>query len=255
MNFAPGILRGVGGGGGVEGHWPSEEFFVWASREILLGILLDLDEHKTWYEYDGKSLKGHLRALPTEIISLANWRTNRKWRPTNRPADRLATKFRKISSFDEFCTGLQLLPLTKKRTMVLMHKIGILWYRGIMELDSAAEPRANATCDCRDFTHRCIVAISDCRFFDHKDGSFFFFRQSSTNGPSNVGLRASAPSTENIVRSHIFVFSEVDGWLPPRSVLVTFTMWLVPVWQHPEQIMEAEETTRHASRVRLRRSG
>ena len=35
-----------------------------------------------------------------------------------------------------------------------------------MELDSAAEPRANVTCDCRDFTHRCIAAKSDCRFFD-----------------------------------------------------------------------------------------
>ena len=44
-------------------------------------------------------LKGHLRALPTEIISPAKWRSNRKWRPTNGPADRLATKFPKISSF------------------------------------------------------------------------------------------------------------------------------------------------------------
>ena len=33
-------------------------------------------------------------------------------------------------------------------------------------LDSAAKPRANATCDCRDFTHRCIAAKSDCRFFN-----------------------------------------------------------------------------------------
>ena len=41
-----------------------------------------------------------------------------------------------------------------------MHKIRILWYRGINVLDSAAEPRANATCDCRDFTHRCIAAKS-----------------------------------------------------------------------------------------------
>ena len=47
-----------------------------------------------------------------------------------------------------------------------MHKIRILWYRGIKVLDSAAKPRANATCDCRDFTHRCIAAKSDCRFFD-----------------------------------------------------------------------------------------
>ena len=54
-------------------------------------------------------LKGHLRALPTEIISSAKWRSNRKWLPTIGPADRLATKFPKISSFDEFCTGLQLL--------------------------------------------------------------------------------------------------------------------------------------------------
>ena len=44
-------------------------------------------------------LKGHLRALPTEIISPAKWRSYRKWRPTNGPADRLATKFPKISSF------------------------------------------------------------------------------------------------------------------------------------------------------------
>ena len=56
--------------------------------------------------------------------------------------------------------------LDKKRTMLLMHKIRILWYRGINVLDLAAEPRANATCDCRDFTHRCIAAKSDCRFFD-----------------------------------------------------------------------------------------
>ena len=46
-----------------------------------------------------KKLNGHLRALPTEIISPAKWRSNRKWRPTNGPADRLATKFPKISSF------------------------------------------------------------------------------------------------------------------------------------------------------------
>ena len=44
-------------------------------------------------------LKGHLRALPTEIISPAKWRSNRKWQPTNGPADRLATKFPKISGF------------------------------------------------------------------------------------------------------------------------------------------------------------
>ena len=54
----------------------------------------------------------------------------------------------------------------KKRTMLLMHKIRILWYRGIRLLDSAAELRANATCDCRDFAHRCIAAKSDRRFFD-----------------------------------------------------------------------------------------
>ena len=48
-----------------------------------------------------------------------------------------------------------------------MHKIRILWYRGIKVLDSAAKPRTNATCDCRDFTHdQCIVVKSDCRFFD-----------------------------------------------------------------------------------------
>ena len=44
-----------------------------------------------------------------------------------------------------------------------MHKIKIWWYQGIRVLDSAAEPWANATCD---FTHRCIAAKSDCRFFD-----------------------------------------------------------------------------------------
>ena len=57
--------------------------------------------------------------------------------------------------------------IIKKRTMLLMHKIRTLWYREITVLDSAAEPRANATRDvCRDFTHRCIAAKSDCRFFD-----------------------------------------------------------------------------------------
>ena len=56
--------------------------------EVLLGVLV------TYLR-----LKGHLRALPTEIISPAKWRSNRKWRPTNGPADRLATKFPKISSF------------------------------------------------------------------------------------------------------------------------------------------------------------
>ena len=57
------------------------------------------------------------------------------------------------------------LPWTKKkRTMLLMHKIRILWYRGIMELDSTADPRANATCDCRDWEVH--AAKSDRRFFD-----------------------------------------------------------------------------------------
>ena len=56
------------------------------------------------------------------------------------------------------CTHL--LPRTKKKwTMLLIHKIRILRYWGIKVLGSAAEPRANATCD---FTHRCIA---DCRFF------------------------------------------------------------------------------------------
>ena len=57
-------------------------------------------------------------------------------------------------------------PGHKKRTMLLMHKIRILWYRGIRVLHSAAESWANPTCNCRDFMHRCIVAKSDCRFFD-----------------------------------------------------------------------------------------
>ena len=54
----------------------------------------------------------------------------------------------------------------KEIIMLLMNEIRLLWYRGIRALDSAAEPRANATCDCRDFTHWCIAAKSDCRFFD-----------------------------------------------------------------------------------------
>ena len=62
-----------------------------------------------------------------------------------------------------------------------MHKIRILWYQGIMELDSAAEPRANATCD---FTHRCIAAKSGRRFFDItwciNRMVRFFFGQGST---------------------------------------------------------------------------
>ena len=90
-------------------------------------------------------LKGHLRALPTEIISPAKWRSNRKWRPTNGPADRLATKFPKISSF---------------------------WW--VLQWAAA------------------------------------------TTGPGNMSLRASAPSTGNIVRSRFFVFSEVDGWLAAK---------------------------------------
>ena len=67
--------------------------------------------------------------------------------------------------FYHVCHAL-LLPWTKKRTMLLIHKIRILWYRGIKVLDSAVEPSVNATCDCRDFTHWCIAAKSDCRFFD-----------------------------------------------------------------------------------------
>ena len=61
--------------------------------------------------------------------------------------------------------------------MLLMHEIKILWYRGVMVLDSIAEPRVFATCDGHDFTHWCIVVKSDCRFFDitrciGHDGSF-----------------------------------------------------------------------------------
>ena len=68
-------------------------------------------------------------------------------------------------------------PGKKKRTMLLMHKIRILWYRRMMELDSAAGPRANVTCDCRNFTHRCIAAKSDRRFFNITWSSpwWFFF--------------------------------------------------------------------------------
>ena len=63
-------------------------------------------------------------------------------------------------------TCAHLLPWAKKkRSLLLMHKIIILWYRGIRVLHSAAEPRANESCDCRNFTHQCIVVKSDCRFF------------------------------------------------------------------------------------------
>ena len=51
------------------------------------------------------TLKGHLRALPTEIISPAKRRSSRKWRPTNGPADRLATKFPKIQGLMSFALG------------------------------------------------------------------------------------------------------------------------------------------------------
>ena len=37
----------------------------------------------------------------------AKYRSNRKWRPTNGQADQPTVKFPKISSFDEFCIGLQ----------------------------------------------------------------------------------------------------------------------------------------------------
>ena len=47
-----------------------------------------------------------------------------------------------------------------------MHKTKILWDGGIKVLDSTPKPRSNATYDCRDFTHQCIAAKSDCRFFD-----------------------------------------------------------------------------------------
>ena len=62
----------------------------------------------------------------------------------------------------------------------------ILWYQGITVLDSAAELLANATCDCRDFTHRCITAKSDYRLFDitwciTTMVLFFFFVQGSTS--------------------------------------------------------------------------
>ena len=118
-------------------------------------------------------LKGHLRALPTEIISPAKWRSNRKWRPTNGPADRPATKFPKISSF---------------------------WW----VLQWAA----------------------------------------GTTGPGNISLRASAPSTENIVRSRFFRLLW-SWWMIGRQGRPVPGVWrpmvlrgtwkastLVPVWQH-----------------------
>ena len=78
----------------------------------------------------------------------------------------------------------------KKRTKLLMHKIRILWYRGIKVLDSAAEPRVDATCDCRDFTHRCIAAKSDCRCFDITwcitRMVLFFFGQGSSSRVRNI---------------------------------------------------------------------
>ena len=102
------------------------------------------------------------------------------------------------------CTGRQhsdILPWTKKRTILLMHKIRILWYRGIKVLDSAAKPRANATCDCRDFTHRCIAAKSDCRFFDITwciTRMVLFFVQGSS-----LILISSSWKLESLVKVHI----------------------------------------------------
>ena len=141
-------------------------------------------------------LKGHLRALPTEIISPAKWRSNRKWRPTNGPADRLATKFPKISSF---------------------------WW--VLQWAAA------------------------------------------TTGPGNMSLRASAPSTENIVRSRFFRLLW-SWWMigrQGRPVDSTRRMEAYGTSRNVESfylgaglttcwIMEAEETTRQ-SQVRLRRSG
>ena len=141
-------------------------------------------------------LKGHLRALPTEIISPAKWRSNRKWRPTVGPADRLATKFPKISSF---------------------------WW--VLQWAAA------------------------------------------TTGPGNMSLRASAPSTENIVRSRFFRLlwswwmigrqgrpvdstRRMEAYGTSRNVKSFYLgAGLTTCW-----IMEAEETTRQ-SQVRLRRSG
>ena len=71
--------------------WDALKSFILTSLKFKVApypIIVSLD-----------TLKGHLRALPTEIISPAKWRSNRKWRPTNGPVDRLATKFPKISSF------------------------------------------------------------------------------------------------------------------------------------------------------------
>ena len=54
---APGVLCSrnpnfVGRGGGA---WPVQNFFVWTSRELLLGPFLDHYECKTWFEYQVKS--------------------------------------------------------------------------------------------------------------------------------------------------------------------------------------------------------
>ena len=66
----------------------------------------------------------------------------------------------------------------------------IFWYRGITVLDSAAEPRANATCDCRNFTHQCIAAKSDRRFFNITRciTTMFFFLLSRLVQPGAVKL-------------------------------------------------------------------
>ena len=163
-----------------------------------------LDAYVNQYQYwSGKErsrgkdvLKGHLRALPTEIISPAKWRSNRKWRPTVGPADRLATKFPKISSF---------------------------WW--VLQWAAA------------------------------------------TTGPGNMSLRASAPSTENIVRSRFFRLlwswwmigrqgrpvdstRRMEAYGTSRNVKSFYLgAGLTTCWR-----MEAEETTRQ-SQVRLRRSG
>ena len=123
-------------------HWVKLNLAFWMESKVWRFITII-------HFHFGADLKGRLRALPTEIISPAKWRSNRKWRPTNGPADRLATKFSKISSF---------------------------WW--VFQWAAAATSRST--------------------------------------GPGNMSLRDSAPSAENIVRSRLFVFSEVDGWLAAK---------------------------------------
>ena len=63
-----------------------------------------------------------------------------------------------------------------------------------------ADPRVYATCDGHDFTHRCIVVKSDCRFLDitwciDHDGSFL---------SREVGLRIIIPNCKGECKLNLF---------------------------------------------------